>query len=127
MDNLFLSIDGIDIEDLEQGDYYAYEEELSVSARMIDGRRIEEVQGKVWVVGLRSNAISGEQMVELSRAIAANSQHELFFLPSNGGTELATGTFHLAERPQPALQRWTGEWPEWSGYELRFEEIECHD
>lgn len=31
MENMFLSIDGIEIEDLEEGDYTAYEEELGVS------------------------------------------------------------------------------------------------
>ena len=30
MENMFLSIDGIEIEDLEEGDYTAYEEELGV-------------------------------------------------------------------------------------------------
>ena len=46
--NMFLSIDGIEVEDLEEGDYTAYEEELGVSERMISGRRIEEVRATIW-------------------------------------------------------------------------------
>ena len=50
MENMFLSIDGIEIEDLEEGDYTAYEEELGVSERMISGRRVEEIRATIWVV-----------------------------------------------------------------------------
>ena len=40
MDNLFLTIDGINIEDVEEGGYTAYEQELGTFQRMISGRYI---------------------------------------------------------------------------------------
>ena len=43
-ENLFLSIDGFEIPDLEEDDYTAFEQELGVAERMISGRRIEELR-----------------------------------------------------------------------------------
>ena len=112
MENMFLSIDGIEIEDLEEGDYTAYEEELGVSERMISGRRVEEIRATIWVV---------------DTAFKASRRHQLFFLPSTGGTELVQGWFHLMEPPSPSLTRWRDNGPEWAAYKLTFEEIDGHD
>ena len=127
-ENLFLSIDGIEIEDLEEGDYSAYEKELGVSERMISGRRIEEVRATIWVVELTYQAIDYETMARLNEAMRARRQHELFFLPSTGGTDLESGQFHLVSRPAPSLQRWSEDsGPQWGGYSMTFEEIDGHD
>ena len=127
-ENAFLVIDGIEIEDLEQDDYTAYEEELGVSDRMFSGRHVEELRATVWVVELRYSSIDAETMARLNVAFKASRRHQLFFLPSTGGTELATGWFHLTALPQPSLNRWRGaEDPVWSDYTLRFEEIDGHD
>lgn len=124
---MFLSIDGIEIEDLEEGDYTAYEEELGVSERMISGRRIEEIRATIWHVEISSSAISAEKMATLNAKFQASRRHQLFFLPSTGGTELISGWFHLTERPQPALERWWDDGPVWTDYTLHFEEIDGHD
>lgn len=125
-DNLFLSIDGIEIEDLEEGDYSAYEQELGVQERMLSGRLVEELRATIWVVKLRFSAIDAGTMAKLNAAFKSSRDHTLFFLPSTGGTELATGTFHLMEPPSPALRSWTGEAPMWEEYELTFEEVDGH-
>lgn len=125
--NLFLSIDGLEIDDLEAGDYTAYEEELGVSERMISGRRIEEVRATIWHVELNISAIDYIQMAELSTKLRSSRRHQLFFLPSVGGRELTSGWFHLVERPRPALEQWQDDGPWWSGYSLHFEEIDGHD
>lgn len=127
MENVFLVIDDIEVEDLESGDYTAYEEELGVSDRMISGRRVEELRATVWVVEINYASIDAETMLKLNAAFKASRRHQLFFLPSTGGTELATGWFHLTALPAPSLNRWTSAVPEWSGYTLRFEEIDGHD
>lgn len=128
MANVFLSIDGIEIDGIEEGDYTAYEEELGVSDRMISGRRVEELRATVWVVEVNWSAIGAYTMERLQTALHAKRQHQLFFLPSTGGTELKTGFFHLTAQPQPTLSRWfEGSTPEWSGFTLRFEEIDGHD
>ena len=85
-ENLFLSIDGFEIEDLEEGDYSAYEKELGVSDRMISGRRVEELRATIWVVTLKYDAINYETMAALNTKLKARRTHELFFLPSTGGT-----------------------------------------
>lgn len=125
--NMFLSIDGVEIEDLEEGDYTAYEEELGVSERMISGRRIEEIRATIWHVEISSSAVSAEKMAALNAKFQAARRHQLFFLPSTGGTELISGWFHLTERPQPALERWWDDGPVWTDYTLHFEEIDGHD
>ena len=61
-ENMFLSIDGFEVPDLEEGDYTAYEQELGVSERMISGRRIEELRATIWVVELNFSAIDAETM-----------------------------------------------------------------
>ena len=127
MDNLFLMIDGIQIEDLVEGDYSAYEQELGKSQRMISGRMVEELRGTVWVVTLNIDAIDAETLATLSAALKGTREHELFFLPSTGGTELETGHFHLAAPGAPTLKSWHGSLPMWQGYALTFEEIDCHD
>ena len=66
MENMFLSIDGIEIEDLEEGDYTAYEEELGVSERMISGRRVEEIRATIWVVEVNFSSIDYETMSRLN-------------------------------------------------------------
>lgn len=124
--NLFLNIDGIDIEDLEAGDYSAYEQELGVSERMISGRLIEELRATIWVVKVRYGAIDAATMAALNAKFKASRDHALIFLPSTGGTELASGTFHLREPPAPALKSWTDETPMWEDYELTFEEVTGH-
>ena len=124
--NLFLSIDGIEVEDLEAGDYRAYEKELGVTERMISGRLIEEVRATIWVVEVKYSAIDAETMAALNEKFRASRDHQLFFLPSTGGTELATGTFHLMERPAPALKSWTEALPMWEEYSLLFEEVTGH-
>lgn len=124
---MFLVIDGVEIEDLEEGDYTAYEEELGVSERMISGRRIEEIRATIWHVEISSSAISAEKMAVLNAKFQASRRHQLFFLPSTGGTELISGWFHLTERPQPALERWWDDGPVWTDYTLHFEEIDGHD
>lgn len=126
MENLFLSIDGIEIEDLEEGDYTAYEQELGVSERMISGRRIEELRATVWVVEVDFASIDFETMATLNAVLKASREHQLFFLPSTGGTELESGTFHLVTQPEPSLRRWDESGPQWSGYGLRFEEVSGH-
>lgn len=128
MANVFLSIDGIEIDGIEEGDYTAYEEELGVSDRMISGRRVEELRATVWVVEVNWSAIGAATMERLQTALHATRQHQLFFLPSTGGTELRSGFFHLTAQPQPTLSRWfDGGQPEWAGFTLRFEEIDGHD
>ena len=126
-DNLFLSIDGYEVEDLEEGDYTAYEEELGVSDRMISGRRVEEIRATIWVVKVKYSSITAEQMMAINTVLKSSRKHQLFFLPSTGGEELVSGWFHLVEQPQPSLSRWTGEVPVWGDYELTFEEIDGHD
>lgn len=125
-ENLFLSIDGFEIPDLEEGDYTAFEQELGVSERMISGRRIEELRATVWVVELNFSAIDSETMAQLNAVLRANREHELFFLPSTGGEELVNGVFHLVEQPAPSLRRWGDNGPQWSDYALRFEEVNGH-
>lgn len=128
MANLFLSIDGIEIDGIEEGDYTAYEEELGVSDRMISGRRVEEVRAKVWVVQVNYSSILADVMERLQTALHATRRHFLVFLPSTGGEELKTGYFHLTAQPQPTLTRWyDGTTPEWAGFTLKFEEIDGHD
>lgn len=126
-ENLFLSIDGYEVEDLEEGDYTAYEEELGVSDRMISGRRVEEIRATIWVVELEYSSITAEQMLTINSLLKASRKHQLFFLPSTGGKELVSGWFHLTEQPQPKLNRWTGDTPVWGSYKLVFEEIDGHD
>ena len=127
MANLFLSIDGIEIEDAEEGAYTAYEQELGVSDRMISGRLVEELRATVWVVEVSLNEISADTMEKLQAAMKATRRHRLFFLPSTGGTELKTGFFHLTVQPQPTLTRWLdGTTPTWDGFTLHFEEISGH-
>lgn len=126
--NLFLSIDGIEIEDAEEGDYTAYEKELGVSDRMISGRRVEELRAKIWVVEVGLASIDADTMKVLQDQIRTRREHELFFLPNTGSTELVTGKFHLTTLPAPTLTRWmAGEKPTWSGFTLHFEEINGHD
>lgn len=125
-ENMFLSIDGFDVPDLEEGDYTAYEQELGVSERMISGRRIEELRATIWVVELNFSAIDSETMARLNAVLKANREHELFFLPSTGGEKLVNGVFHLAEQPAPSLRRWGDNGPQWSDYALRFEEVDGH-
>lgn len=125
-ENLFLSIDGLEIEDLEEGDYSAYEKELGVSDRMISGRRVEELRATIWVVTLKYDAINYETMAALNTKLKARRTHELFFLPSTGGTELAHGLFQLMSLPAPKLKRWGAQGPEWGGYSLTFEEVDGH-
>jgi len=126
-ENAFLIIDGIEIEDLERDDYTAYEQELGVSDRMISGRRVEELRATVWVVEISYASIDAETMAKLNAKFKVSRKHTLFFLPSTGGAELVTGTFHLTALPAPSLNRWpNGETPMWSGYTLRFEEIDGH-
>ena len=116
MENMFLSIDGIEIEDLEEGDYTAYEEELGVSERMISGRRVEEIRATIWVVEVNFSSIDYETMSRLNTAFKASRRHQLFFLPSTGGTELVQGWFHLMEPPSPSLTRWRDNGPESVSY-----------
>ena len=125
-ENMFLSIDGFEVPDLEEGDYTAYEQELGVSERMISGRRIEELRATIWVVELNFSAIDAETMTTLNTVLKASREHQLFFLPSTGGEELVNGVFHLVEQPAPALSRWDASGPMWSDYALRFEEVDGH-
>ena len=115
MENMFLSIDGIEIEDLEEGDYTAYEEKL------------EEIRATIWVVEVNFSSIDYETMSRLNTGFKASRRHQLFFLPSTGGTELVQGWFHLMEPPSPSLTRWRDNGPEWAAYKLTFEEIDGHD
>ena len=125
-ENMFLSIDGFEVPDLEEGDYTAYEQELGVSERMISGRRIEELRATIWVVELNFSAIDAKTMATLNTVLKASREHQLFFLPSTGGEELVNGVFHLVEQPAPALSRWDASGPMWSDYALRFEEVDGH-
>ena len=125
-ENMFLSIDGFEVPDLEEGDYTAYEQELGVSERMISGRRIEELRATIWVVELNFSAIDAETMATLNTVLKASREHQLFVLSSTGGEELVNGIFHLVEQPAPALSRWDASGPMWSDYALRFEEVDGH-
>ena len=125
-ENMFLSIDGFEVPDLEEGDYTAYEQELGVSERMISGRRIEELRATIWVVELNFSAIDAKTMATLNTVLKASREHQLFFLPSTGGEELVNGVFHLVEQPAPSLSRWDASGPMWSDYALRFEEVDGH-
>lgn len=128
MANLFLSIDGIDIEDAEEGAYTAYEQELGVSDRMISGLYVEELRGKIWVVEVSMDELDADTISRLQTAMKATRKHRLFFLPSTGGSDLQSGLFALTVLPQPTLTRWTdGQMPTWSGFTLRFEEVTPHD
>lgn len=127
-DNLFLSIDGVEIEDAEEGNYTAYEQELGVSDRMISGRLVEELRATVWVVEVSYSSIDADTMERLQTALKSTRKHQLFFLPSTGGKTLQSGFFHMTTQPQPTLTRWrSGSTPLWSGFTLHFEEINGHD
>lgn len=126
--NLFLSIDGVEIEDAEEGDYTACEQELGVADRMISGRRVEELRAKIWVVEVGISSIETDSLKTLQDQLRSRREHELFFLPDTGSTELVTGIFHLTTLPAPSLTRWrAGEKPTWRGFTLHFEEVNGHD
>ena len=128
MENVFLSIDGVEIDGIEEGDYTAYEEELGVSDRMISGRRVEELRATVWVVKVNYAKIGADTMQKLQEKLKSTRKHILFFLPSLGGITLKSGYFHLTAQPAPTLSRWyEGKTPEWAGFALNFEEIDGHD
>lgn len=63
--NTFLVIDGVPVEDVEADDYSAYEEEYSVSERMISGRRVEELGAVYWVVEVNYSAINIDTLAAL--------------------------------------------------------------
>lgn len=127
MSNLFLSIDGINIDGIEEGDYTAYEEELGVSDRMISGRLVEELRATVWVVQVNYSSIDADTMLALQTKLHSTRRHFIVFLPSTGGTSLVNGYFHLTAQPAPTLSRWyDGTTPEWAGFTLKFEEIDGH-
>lgn len=133
MANMFLSIDGVNVSGsppygIESGNYTAYEQELGVNDRMISGRYVEELRGRIWVVEVSYNSIDDETLTELQTALHSTRKHELFFLPSTGGTEVKSGYFALTTLPQPSLSSFiTGSTPLWSGFTLHFEEIDSHD
>lgn len=127
-ENLFLNIDGVLVDGIEEGDYTAYEQELGTFERMISGRMIEELRAKVWIVEVSYSDIDTETLNLLNSVLAIRRTHQITFLPSTGSTELVTSNFHLTVLPQPTLSRWLpGTTPMWSGYTLHFEEINGHD
>lgn len=63
--NTFLVIDGVPVEDVEADDYSAYEEEYSVSERMISSRRVEELGAVYWVVEVNYSAINIDTLAAL--------------------------------------------------------------
>lgn len=126
--NKFLIIDGVVVDGIEEGGYTAYQQEIGTAERMISGRLVEEIRGKVWVVEVSYSDIDITTMNVLQTVMGATRAHQLQFLPSTGGTELVTSTFHLSTLPQPTLSRWLpSAEPMWSGYTLHFEEIRAHD
>lgn len=127
-ENIFLNIDGVIVDGIEEGGYTAYEQELGTFERMISGRMIEELRAKVWIVEVSYGDIDIDTLSELTAAMSATRTHQVTFLPSNGSTSLVTSKFHLTTLPQPTLSRWLpGTTPMWSGYTLHFEEINGHD
>lgn len=128
METLFLSIDGVPIEDVEENGYTAYEQELGTFERMISGRMVKEIRSKVWVVEVSYEDISTETMLSLQTAMRLRKEHQLTFLPSDGRTELITSLFHLTVLPSPTLRSWLpNTTPAWSSFTLHFEEINGHD
>lgn len=127
-ENVFLNIDGVIVDGIEEGGYTAYEQELGTFERMISGRMIEELRAKVWIVEVSYGDIDLETLNLLTSMMSNKRTHQLTFLPSTGGTDLVTSQFHLTVLPQPTLSRWLpGTTPTWSGYTLHFEEINGHD
>lgn len=127
-ETVFLNIDGVIVDGIEEGDYTAYEQELGTFERMISGRMIEELRGKVWVVEVSYSDIDIDTLSLLTAAMSTTRTHQVTFLPSNGSTDLVTSSFHMTTLPQPTLSRWLpGTTPMWSGYTLHFEEINSHD
>lgn len=127
-ENLFLNIDGVNVDGIEEGDYTAYEQELGTFERMISGRMIEELRAKVWVIEVSYGDIDMDTLSLLTAAMSNTRTHQITFLPPNGSTELVSSQFHLTTLPQPTLSRWLpGTTPMWSGYTLHFEEINGHD
>jgi len=128
MANVFLAIDGIEVDRIEEGDYTAYEEELGVSDRMISGRRVEELRATIWIVEVSFSSIDSDVMAQIQTVLHSSRRHLLTFLPSTGGKELISSYFHLTIQPQPTLRSWLeGNTPSWDGFTLRFEEIDGHD
>lgn len=127
-ENVFLNIDGVIVDGIEEGSYTAYEQELGTFERMISGRMIEELRGKVWVVEVSYSDIDIDTLSLLTAAMSTTRTHQVTFLPSTGSTELVTSSFHMTTLPQPTLSRWLpGTTPMWSGYTLHFEEVNSHD
>lgn len=127
-ETVFLNIDGVIVDGIEEGDYTAYEQELGTFERMISGRMTEELRAKVWVVEVSYANIDVDTMSLLTAAMSTTRTHQVTFLSSKGSTELVTSSFHLTTLPQPTLSRWLpGTTPMWSGYTLHFEEINGHD
>lgn len=127
-ENIFLIIDNIPVDGIEEGGYTAYEQELGVSERMISGRLVEEIRGKVWVVEVSYNDIDVDTMGRLQAAMGGMREHRLQFLPPAGGVGMASGQFAMTMLPQPTLSRWLpGTLPQWAGYTMRFEEVTPHD
>lgn len=128
MDTLFLSIDGVIVEDVEENGYTAYEEELGTFERMISGRMVKEIRSKVWIVEISYEDISTETMLSLQSVLKSRQEHQLTFLPSDGTTELITSLFHLTVLPAPTLRSWLPNTnPSWASFTLHFEEINGHD
>lgn len=127
-DTVFLNIDGVIVEDLQEGGYTAYEQELGSFERMISGRMVKELRSKVWIVEVSYEDIDTDTMNLLQAVLRTRQEHQLTFLPSTGETELVTSTFHLTVLPTPTLRSWLpGTSPAWSGFTLHFEEVNGHD
>lgn len=128
---VFLIIDGIEIDGIEKGDYSAYEQELGVSERMIDGTRVEEIRATIWVVEVSWGRIDRDTLAQIQAKLRTQREHQLVFLPNTGQRTLVSSTFHLVERPKPALDEFfdddESEEQIWQGMDLVFEEVTGHD
>ena len=127
MDSVFLIIDGVEIEDLEKDGYRAYEKDLSAFLRMAEGNLVCEEQGSYWCIELNTATLPEGMLAQLDQVLRSSKKHVVAFLPPDGGTEIITSEFFLTSGLAPSLTSWGSEFPEWSNFSLKLEEVNPHD
>ena len=106
--------------------YRCYPTELGTQVDMINGRRVFEIRGNVWMIEYEYDYMGNDLMRQVNAVLRSGRSFPVIFLPDNSD-EMSSSTFLTQSFPTPTFAFSRGGVGLWHNVSFVLREVQPHD
>ena len=106
--------------------YRCYPTELGTQVDMINGRRVFEIRGNVWMIEYEYDYMGNDLMRQVNAVLRSGQSFPVIFLPDNAD-EMSSSTFLTQSFPTPTFAFSRGGVGLWHNVSFVLREVQPHD